>query len=128
MLDLNFHSSFNFCRAVLPHMIEAGYGKIVNVGCRGGTYGAPMSAAYSIAKSAVERFTESLAEEVKEKGVNVNMVVPSIIDSPTTRQDMPEADFSRWVDPADLAEVILFLCADASRALHGASIPVFGHT
>lgn len=126
MLDINFHSTFNFCSAVVPAMVEAGGGKVVNIGCRGGQYGAPMSAAYSIAKSAVVRFSEALSHEVKEKGVNVNSVLPSILDTPSTRQDMPDQDFSRWVDPVDLAEVILFLASDASRALHGAAIPVYG--
>ena len=84
--------------------------------------------AYAAAKAGVHRLTESLAEELKADGVTVNAVLPSIIDTPANRADMPEADFSAWVAPADLAEVILFLASPAARALTGALIPVTGRT
>jgi len=126
MLDLNLAPTFHFCRALVPHMLSAGRGRIVNVGARAGLEGTANHAAYSIAKSAVIRFTESLAAEVKHSHLNVNCVLPSIIDTASNRRDMPNADFSRWVAPADLAQVIAFLLSDGARAIHGASLPVYG--
>jgi NAD(P)-dependent dehydrogenase (short-subunit alcohol dehydrogenase family) len=126
LLDLNLGPTFHFCRSVLPHMLEAGRGHIVNVGARAGLAGSANHAAYSIAKSAVIRFTESMAEEVKHHNVNVNCVLPSVIDTHANRRDMPAADFTHWVAPQDLAQVIAFLLSDASRAIQGASIPVYG--
>ena len=83
-------------------------------------------AAYSISKSAVVRLTESMSAELKRKGINVNCVLPSTIDTPPNREAMPTADHSRWVKPEALADVILFLASDAARAVHGAAIPVNG--
>jgi NAD(P)-dependent dehydrogenase (short-subunit alcohol dehydrogenase family) len=83
-------------------------------------------AAYTASKSSVHRLTESLAEELKDTPVTVNAVLPSIIDTPANRKDMPDADPSRWVAPADLAAVILFLASPASRAMTGALVPVTG--
>ena len=107
-------------------MIAAKYGKIVNIGAMGGVTGKGNMAAYSASKSVVARLTESLSAELREHGINVNCVLPSIIDSPANRADMPNADPSRWVAPADLAEVILFLASDKAKAVHGASVPVVG--
>jgi len=126
MLDLNFAPTFHFCKAVLPHMLGQGRGKIVNVGARSGLAGAADHVAYAVAKSAVQRLTESLAAEVKHQNINVNCVLPSIIDTAANRRDMAAEDFSHWVNPADLAEVIVFLCSDRSRAIQGAAIPVYG--
>lgn len=126
MLDLNFNATLNFCRAVLPQMMEKGAGKIVNTAARAGLEGSALHGPYAVSKGAVIRLTETLAAEVKDRGINVNCVLPSVIDTPGNRQDQPEADFSRWVSPADLAEVILFLASSASRAIHGAAIPVYG--
>jgi NAD(P)-dependent dehydrogenase (short-subunit alcohol dehydrogenase family) len=126
MIDLNLVPTFNVCRAVLPYMVKQSRGKIVNVGARAGLEGSARLAAYSIGKASVIRLTESLAEEVKHNNVNVNCVLPSIIDTAPNRRDMPGADFSHWVAPADLAEVIAFLASDAARAINGAAIPVFG--
>jgi NAD(P)-dependent dehydrogenase (short-subunit alcohol dehydrogenase family) len=105
-------------------MIERGRGKIVNVGATGGLAGQAGMAAYSAAKSAVIRITESMAAELKRKGINVNCVLPSIIDTPQNRAAMPKADPSHWVAPVDLASVILFLASDEARAVHGAALPV----
>jgi NAD(P)-dependent dehydrogenase (short-subunit alcohol dehydrogenase family) len=82
--------------------------------------------AYAASKAGVHRFTESLAEELKNRGVTVNAVLPSIIDTPANRAAMPDAEFDRWVSPNDLAEVILFLASDAAKAVTGALIPVTG--
>jgi NAD(P)-dependent dehydrogenase (short-subunit alcohol dehydrogenase family) len=126
LMSLNAGSVLNVARAVVPDMIAANYGKIVNVGAMGGVTGKGNMAAYSASKSVVARLTESLSAELREHGVNVNCVLPSIIDGPANRADMPNADFNRWVAPADLAEVILFLASDKARAIHGASVPVVG--
>jgi NAD(P)-dependent dehydrogenase (short-subunit alcohol dehydrogenase family) len=126
LMNLNAGSVLNVSRAVVPDMIAARYGKIVNIGAMGGVTGKGNMAAYSASKSVVIRLTESLSAELREHGINVNCVLPSIIDGPANRADMPNADFSRWVAPADLAEVILFLTSDKARAIHGASVPVVG--
>jgi NAD(P)-dependent dehydrogenase (short-subunit alcohol dehydrogenase family) len=126
LMDLNAGSVLNVVRAAVPDMLAAGYGKIVNIGAMGGVTGKGNMGAYSASKSVVIRLTESLSAELREHGINVNCVLPSIIDSPANRADMPDADPGRWVAPADLAEVILFLASDKARAVHGASVPVVG--
>ncbi len=127
MLDLNAKSVFLCCRAVIPHMLVGG-GKIVNVAARVAIEGRAKMAAYSVSKSAVARLTESLAAEYRSEGINVNCIMPGTIDTPANRRDMPKADHSRWVSPAALADVILFLASDGARAVHGASLPVYGLT
>jgi NAD(P)-dependent dehydrogenase (short-subunit alcohol dehydrogenase family) len=128
MLDMNTTSVFLATRAVLPHMLSRRNGKIVNVAARVANAGKGRMAAYSVAKGGVARLTESLAAEYRAEGINVNCVMPGTLDTPANRNDMPAADFSSWVSPAALAEVIAFLCSDAARAIHGASIPVYGLT
>jgi NAD(P)-dependent dehydrogenase (short-subunit alcohol dehydrogenase family) len=113
--------------AVVPLMLAAGRGgKIVNVGALSAATGKANMAAYVAAKSTVSRITESMAAELRDSGINVNCVLPSIIDTPPNRASMPKADFSRWVEPAALADVVAFLASDGARAIHGASIPVTG--
>ena len=124
MFDLNLRTLLNCVRATVPGMIERKRGKIVNVGATGGLSGQAGMGAYSAAKSAVIRVTESMAAELKRKGINVNCVLPSIIDTPQNRAAMPKADPSHWVAPADLADVILFLASEEARAVHGAALPV----
>lgn len=126
MLALNARVAFLISRAVVPVMLQAGEGKIVHVAGRAGLFGAAGVAAYSAAKSAVVRLTEALAAELKEYQINVNCVLPGTIDTPANRAAMPNADFSRWVPPEAIGEVILFLCSPAARAIHGAAIPVYG--
>lgn len=126
MMDMNAGTLLNAVQAVVPKMLAAGSGKVVNIGAGAGQSGRANMGAYSASKSAVIRLTESMAGELREKGINVNCVLPSIIDTPPNRADMPKADFSKWVAPQDLASVILFLCSDAARAIHGAAIPVAG--
>jgi NAD(P)-dependent dehydrogenase (short-subunit alcohol dehydrogenase family) len=128
MLDLNARSVFVACQAAIPALLEQGAGKIVNVSARAGLAGMANSAAYSAAKSAVIRLTESMSAELKNEGINVNCVVPGRIDTPRNRQEMPQSDFTRWVKPESLAEVILFLASDAARDIHGAAIPVYGRS
>lgn len=124
----NVKTAANASRAALRLLRASPAGRIVNIGAAGAVKAAAGMGAYAAAKAGVHRLTESLAEELKADGVTVNAVLPSIIDTPANRADMPEADFSAWVAPADLAEVILFLASPATRALTGALIPVTGRT
>jgi NAD(P)-dependent dehydrogenase (short-subunit alcohol dehydrogenase family) len=126
MMGLNVGTVLNVVRAVVPVMLAAGHGKIVNVGAMGGTVGKGHMGAYSASKAVVIRLTESMSTELRERGINVNCVLPSIIDTPPNRADMPGADHSKWVSPAALADVILFLASDKARAIHGAALPVVG--
>lgn len=126
MLNLNARSVLLTSRAVIPHLIAAGGGRIVNVGAKAALSGGANMAAYSASKAAVLRLTESMAAELKGQGINVNAVLPGTIDTPQNRAEMPKADTSKWVTPEALAEVILFLCSDAARAVTGALIPVYG--
>jgi len=126
LLDINVRTMLNCVRAVVPHMIERGGGKIVNVGAASAQKGVALMGAYVAAKSAVIRITESMAAELREKNINVNCVLPTIIDTPQNRAAMPDADPSRWVAPEDLAHVIVFLASTEARAVHGAAVPVSG--
>ncbi len=124
MLNLNARTVLILSRAVAPHMIRQQRGRIVNVAARAALKGGAGMAAYSASKSAVVRLTESMGAELREEGINVNCVLPSALDTPQNRQAMPQADFSQWLSPAALADIILFLASDAARALHGAAITV----
>ncbi len=126
LMDLNARSLLNVARAVVPHLIDHGGGRIVTVGAGAALRGGAHMGAYAASKSALIRLTESMSAELKDRHINVNCVLPSIIDTPDNRTAMPDADTSRWVEPQALAEVIAFLCSDAARAVHGASIPVSG--
>lgn len=126
MLDINARTLLHTARAVVPRMLAAGSGRIVNVGAYGAQKGAASMGAYVAAKSAVIRLTETMAAELREKNVNVNCVLPTIIDTPENRKAMPDADPARWVAPADLANVIVFFASRAARAVHGAAVPVTG--
>jgi NAD(P)-dependent dehydrogenase (short-subunit alcohol dehydrogenase family) len=107
-------------------MLRGNGGRIVNVAAAAGQRGSAAMGAYSAAKSAVVRLTESMAAELRDKGINVNCVLPTIIDTPENRSAMPGADPSRWVAARDLANVIVFLASDEARAIHGAAVPVSG--
>lgn len=126
MFDINVATMRNAVAAVVPGMLERGHGSIVNVGAAGAREGQANMGAYCAAKSVVMRLTESLSKELRRKGINVNAVLPGIIDTPRNRADMPRADFSAWVQARDLANVICFLGSDAARAVHGALLPVTG--
>jgi NAD(P)-dependent dehydrogenase (short-subunit alcohol dehydrogenase family) len=105
---------------------QGGGGKIVNVGAFAAQKGAAQMGAYIASKSAVIRLTETMAAELREQNINVNCVLPTIIDTPENRAAMPDGGSGRWVAPQDLAAVILFLASDAARAIHGAALPVTG--
>ena len=126
MLDLNARTVFTASRATIPHMLRQGGGSVVSVAARAALTGGAKMSAYSASKSAVVRLTESMAAELKKDGINVNCVLPGTIDTPQNRQAMPTANFSRWVKPEAIADVILFLASDAARAVQGAAIPVYG--
>jgi NAD(P)-dependent dehydrogenase (short-subunit alcohol dehydrogenase family) len=126
LFDVNARTVLNTARAVVPHMLAAGGGKIVNVGAYAAQKGAERMGAYVASKSAVIRLTETMAAELRSRGINVNCVLPTIIDTPENRAAMPQADPRRWVAPQELAEVIVFLASDAARAIHGAALPVTG--
>ncbi|MDE2612352.1 MAG: SDR family NAD(P)-dependent oxidoreductase [Burkholderiales bacterium] len=126
LMDLNVRTLRHAVRAVVPLMLAAGGGRIVNVGAYAALKGAAGMGAYVASKAAVIRLTETLSAELRERGVNVNCVLPSVIDTPDNRAAMPAADPARWVAPRDLAEVIAFLASDAARAVHGAALPVTG--
>nr|MBC8448971.1 SDR family oxidoreductase [Chloroflexota bacterium] len=126
LFDLNVRTTVIASRAVIPHMLAQGRGRIVNVAARAGVAGTARNGAYSAAKSGVIRLTESMAAELKKEGITVNCVLPSTIDTPQNRAAMPKADPSRWVEPEAIADVILFLASDAARAVQGAAIPVYG--
>jgi NAD(P)-dependent dehydrogenase (short-subunit alcohol dehydrogenase family) len=126
LLDLNVRTMLAMSHAAVPRMLAAGGGKVVNVGAYSALRGAALMGAYVAAKSAVIRLTEAMAAELREGNINVNCVLPTIIDTPENRAAMPDADPSRWVAPADLAGVIAFLASAAARAVHGAAVPVTG--
>jgi len=126
MLDINVRTLLNMVRAVVPHMLERGGGKIVNVGAFSAQKGMANMGAYCASKSSVIRLTEAMAAELRTQNINVNCVLPTIIDTPENRAAMPAADPLRWVAPKDLASVIVFLASDAARAIHGAALPVTG--
>jgi NAD(P)-dependent dehydrogenase (short-subunit alcohol dehydrogenase family) len=124
--EANVRPTLLACRAIAPHFLAQRGGRIVNVAARSGLAGESGSAAYSAAKGAVLRLTESLAAELKHAGINVNAVLPSTIDTPQNRAAAPTADYSKWVHPDAIADVVLFLASDSARAIHGASVPVYG--
>lgn len=126
LLNLNARSVLNTAHAVVPLMLKAGSGKIVNVAANSAQRGLAQMGAYCASKDVVIRLTESMASELRDSNINVNCVMPSIIDTPENRAAMPDADASRWVAPDALAEVIVFLASDAARAVHGAALPVVG--
>jgi NAD(P)-dependent dehydrogenase (short-subunit alcohol dehydrogenase family) len=127
MLNLNARTLLNTTQAVVPEMLRQGAGgKIVTIGANAARQGMAEMSAYIVAKSAVIRLTESMSAELRGKGINVNCILPSIIDTPENRAAMPDADPAKWVSPEKLANVILFLCSDEASAVHGASLPVVG--
>jgi NAD(P)-dependent dehydrogenase (short-subunit alcohol dehydrogenase family) len=127
MHELNLRTTLNMCRAAVPAMLAGGRGgAVVNVGAYAALRAGARMAAYAASKAAVLRLTEALAAELRDDGVRVNCVLPTILDTPDNRAAMPQADASRWVAPDALAEVIGFLASDAARAVTGAALPVSG--
>jgi NAD(P)-dependent dehydrogenase (short-subunit alcohol dehydrogenase family) len=125
MYALNVLTALNASRAALPHLAASSAGRIINIGAMGALQAGNGMGPYAASKAGVHRLTEALASEWKGK-VTVNAVLPSIIDTTANRADMPKADFTKWVTPQELAEVILFLASDAASGVTGALIPVGG--
>ena len=126
MFSLNVSTMRNAIKAAVPVLLEQQEGSIVNVGAFGARDGQGLMGAYCASKSVVMRLTETLAEELKTRGVNVNAVLPTVIDTPANRAAMPDSDPADWVSPDDLASVICFLLSPAAKAVHGALLPVRG--
>ena len=126
MYALNVTTAVNASRAALDALKASREGRIVNVGSAAALKAGAGMGAYGAAKAGVHALTQALAEELKTTKVTVNAVLPSIIDTPTNRKDMPDADPATWVAPADLAAVILFLASPESRAMTGSLVPVTG--
>ncbi|PYV08675.1 MAG: short-chain dehydrogenase [Acidobacteria bacterium] len=127
MLDANLRSGFALSRAAVPVMLRQGRGAIVNIASKAALDHAAGAAAYAASKAAALALMDALAAEVMGTGVRVNSVLPSIIDTEANRKAMPKADFAKWLKPEDIARVILFLCSDDARVIHGAAIPVYGN-
>lgn len=126
MYKLNLLTAVNACQAALPYLVQSSAGRIVNVGAMSAVKAAAGMGPYAASKAGVAQLTEALAAEMKLSRVTVNAILPSTLDTPKNRQDMPQADFTRWVAPAEAAEVIAFLVSDQASALTGALIPVAG--
>lgn len=128
MQTMNLRTCVHACKAVLPHFMQRGHGRIVNLGAAGAVHAANGMGAYAAAKAGVMRLTEALADELKLHNITVNAVLPSIIDTPQNRADMPAADHSRWPTPAEIAKAIALLLTDDAAVITGALIPVTGRT
>ncbi len=125
MFEANLRTAVGACHAALPHL-PGDTGRIVNIGANGAMKAGAGMGAYAASKSGVARLTEALAEELKDRGITVNALLPSIIDTAANRKDMPTADFGTWVRPEQLADVIVFLLSAKSSAITGALLPVTG--
>jgi len=128
MFSLNLTTCVSASKGVLPHLQKRGAGRIVNIGSMAALKGGSGLGAYSASKAGVLRFTEALAEEVKLQGITVNAVMPSTIDTPQNRKDMPDANFDLWVKAEEIAGVICFLLSDGASAITGAALPITGRT
>jgi NAD(P)-dependent dehydrogenase (short-subunit alcohol dehydrogenase family) len=124
MYRVNLKTAVCACKAALPHLAKGG--RIVNIGAGAAARAGLGMGAYAASKAGVAKLTEALSEELKGQGIAVNAILPSIIDTPANRADMPKADFSKWVTPEAIADVIVFLLSEKSGAITGASIPVPG--
>jgi NAD(P)-dependent dehydrogenase (short-subunit alcohol dehydrogenase family) len=126
MLDLNLWSAFHMLRAVIPGMRAAGSGRIVAIGSRAAVEPQPAIAAYSASKAALVSLVRSVAMENKDRGLTANIVLPGTMDTPANRAGDPKADFSKWVDPQEVANLVLWLASEGAGQVSGAVIPVYG--
>lgn len=126
LYSANLKTAVCACKAALPHLITNGGGRIVNIGAASAAKAAAGMSAYAASKAGVAKLTEALSEEVKTKGVTVNAVLPTIIDTETNRKEMPKADFTKWVKPHAIADLIALLLSDEASAITGALIPISG--
>ncbi len=128
MLDLNLRSAFYAVRAAVPHLRETGWGRIILVGSRGAVDYPTGQAAFNIAKAGVVALGKTVAEELNDSGVTANVIMPSVIDTPATRESLPYADYVDWPTPDEIAAVAEFLLTDESGVMTGALVPVYGRT
>lgn len=126
MYSLNLKTAVCACKAALPHLLARPFARIINIGAGAAAKAGAGMGAYAASKAGVAKLTEALSEELKDRFITVNAVLPSIIDTPANRADMPKADFSRWVKPQAIADLIAYLASDAAAAITGASIPIQG--
>jgi len=126
LYSVNLKTAVCASKAAIPHLLASGKGRIVNIGAGAAAKASAGMGAYAASKAGVARLTEALSEELKAKGITVNAVLPSIIDTPANRKDMPKADFSKWVKPEAIADLIAFLLSDEASAITGALIPIPG--
>jgi NAD(P)-dependent dehydrogenase (short-subunit alcohol dehydrogenase family) len=128
MLALNLRAGYALSRAAVRVMLKQGSGAIVNIAAKAAIDHGAGSAAYAASKAAAVAMMDSAAEDLRGTGIRVNSVLPSIIDTETNRKAIPKADFAKWPKPEDIARVIVFLCGDAAKVIHGAAVPVFGNS
>ena len=128
MVQLNLKAGFVLARTVVPQMIKQNRGWIVNIAAKAAVDHAAGASLYAASKAAAVALMDSLAADVKPYNINVNSILPSIIDTAANRKAIPNADFSKWPKPEEIARVILFLCSEEARVIHGAAIPVYGKT
>ena len=126
MFAMNLKTAVVASKAALPHLIAAGGGRIVNIGAGAAGRAAAGMGAYAASKAGVERLTEALAAELRDRNVTVNAILPGTIDTAANRAAMPDADVARWVEPEAVADAVVFLASDAARAVTGAALRVFG--
>lgn len=126
MFAMNLKTAVVACQAALPYLIASGAGRIVNVGAGAAARAGAGMGAYTASKAGVERLTEALAAELRDRNITVNAILPGTIDTPANRAAMPKADVTRWVQPEAVADVVVFLASEAARAVNGAAIRVFG--
>jgi NAD(P)-dependent dehydrogenase (short-subunit alcohol dehydrogenase family) len=126
MFEVNVKTALNASKAAVPHLLRGGAGRIVNIGAGAALKAGLGTGAYAASKAGVVRLTEALAEELKDQGVTVNAILPSTLDTPQNRSAMPNADFTRWVQPREIGALIAFLLSADAQAITGASIPVNG--
>jgi NAD(P)-dependent dehydrogenase (short-subunit alcohol dehydrogenase family) len=126
MFELNVNSAFHIIRAVLPHMRKAGVGRIIAIGSRAAETPGAGVGAYSASKSALLSLVRTVALENKDSGITANVILPGTIDTPANRRAMPSADTGQWVQPAEIASLILWLTSAPAKDVTGAAIPVYG--
>jgi NAD(P)-dependent dehydrogenase (short-subunit alcohol dehydrogenase family) len=126
MLDLNLNSAFYVLRAVIPHMRRAGAGRIIAIGSRAAEDPGPGVGAYSASKAALVSLIQTVALENKDLAITANVLLPGTMDTPANRKAMPDADISKWVQPASVASLIVWLASEAGKDVNGAVIPLYG--
>ena len=127
MLSVNLNAAFFLMRAVIPHLLEQKRGRVLAVGSRAAVQPAGGLSAYVVSKAGLQALMATVAMELTGSGVTANTVLPSVIDTPANRKAMPRADFSRWVKPEAIANLLVWLASDDTAAVNGAAIPVYGN-